>query len=78
VQNVEAHNFAVEWHLKFGGILGETCLGRCPVPVHRRRDFDRVGMVFLLEFLDKTPTSLCGSCRGMFNLQLCFRPLGAV
>jgi hypothetical protein len=34
VQNVEAHNFAVEWHLKFGGILGETGLGRCSTPVH--------------------------------------------
>jgi hypothetical protein len=34
VQNVEAHNFAVEWHLKFGRILGETGLGRCSTPVH--------------------------------------------
>jgi hypothetical protein len=73
VQNVEAHNFVVDWHLKFRGILGETCLGRCHVPVHRRRDFDHVGMVFLLESLDKTPASLYESYRGMFTRQLCFR-----
>jgi hypothetical protein len=24
VQNVEAHNFAVDWHLKFEGILGKN------------------------------------------------------
>jgi hypothetical protein len=52
VQNVEAHNFAVDWHLKFGEIRGEKCLGRCPVPVHRRREFDRVGMAFLLDSRD--------------------------
>jgi hypothetical protein len=34
VQNVEGHNFAVEWHWKFGRIHGETGLGRCPAPVH--------------------------------------------
>jgi hypothetical protein len=33
VQNVEAHKFVVDWHLKFGGILGETCLGRCPARI---------------------------------------------
>jgi hypothetical protein len=55
VQDVEAHNFVVDWHLRFGGILCETGLGRCHVPVHRRRDFGRVGMVFLLGFLDKNP-----------------------
>jgi hypothetical protein len=74
VQNVEAHNFAVDWYLKFGEILGETGLGRCPAPVHRRRVFDCVGMVFLLHCLNKTPTSPCESCRGIPNLQLCFRP----
>jgi hypothetical protein len=73
VQNVEAHNFAVDWDLKFGGILGETGLGRCPIPIHRRRVFGCVGMVFLLHCLNKTPTSLCESCRGIPNLQLCFR-----
>jgi hypothetical protein len=52
VQNVEAHNFVVDWHLKFRGILGEKCLGRCPVPVHKRREFDRVGMAFLLKFMN--------------------------
>jgi hypothetical protein len=26
VQNVEAHNFAVDWHLRFEGILGENAL----------------------------------------------------
>jgi hypothetical protein len=26
VQKVEAHNFVDEWHLKFGGILGEKAL----------------------------------------------------
>jgi hypothetical protein len=25
VQNVKAHNFAVDWHLKFEEILGEKC-----------------------------------------------------
>jgi hypothetical protein len=44
VQNVEAHNFAADWHLKFGEILGETDLGRCPAPVHRRRVLDCVGI----------------------------------
>jgi hypothetical protein len=52
VQNVEAHNFVVDWHLKFRGILGEKCLGRCHVPVHKRREFDHVGMAFLLKFLN--------------------------
>jgi hypothetical protein len=69
VQHVEAHNFFVDWHLRFEGILGEKCLGRCPVPVHGRRDLGQVGIVFLLEFLGKTSTSLCESCRGclIFN-----------
>jgi hypothetical protein len=62
VQNVEAHNFAVDW--KFGEILGETGLGRCPVPVHRRRVFDCVGMVFLLHCLNKTPTILVKVAEG--------------
>jgi hypothetical protein len=26
VQNVEAHNFDVDWHWKFEGNLGEKCL----------------------------------------------------
>jgi hypothetical protein len=26
VQNLKAHNFAVDWHLKFEGNLGEKCL----------------------------------------------------
>jgi hypothetical protein len=73
VQNVEGHNFAVEWHLEFGRILGETGLGRCYATIHGCRDLGQVSMVFLLKFLDKTPASLCESCRGMFDLQLCFR-----
>jgi hypothetical protein len=55
VQNLEAHNFAVDWHLRFGGILGEKCLGRCPIPVHRCREFDRVGMAFLARILEQNP-----------------------
>jgi hypothetical protein len=73
VQNVGGHNFAVEWHLKFRRILGETNLGRCPAPVHWRRVFSHVGMAFLLHSLDQTHASLCESCRGIPNLQLCFR-----
>jgi hypothetical protein len=26
VQNLKAHNFTVDWHLKFGEILGENAL----------------------------------------------------
>jgi hypothetical protein len=26
VQNVEAHNIAIDWHWKFEGNLGEKCL----------------------------------------------------
>jgi hypothetical protein len=74
VQNVEAHNFAVDWHLKFEEILGEKPFGRCPATVHRRREIGQIDMMFLLEFLNKTPTNFCESCRGMSDLQLCFRP----
>jgi hypothetical protein len=49
VQNLKAHNFAVDWHLKFGEILGEKCLGRCPVPVHMRPEIGQVGRAFLLD-----------------------------
>jgi hypothetical protein len=58
VQNVWGHNFAVEWHLKFGRIYGETGLGRCGASVHGRREFSHVGMAFLLHPLDKTSASL--------------------
>jgi hypothetical protein len=78
VQNVEAHNFTVDWHLKFEEILGEKCLGRCPVPVHGRQELGQVGMAFLLHCLNQTPTKLFESCRGMPNLQLCFRPYDAL
>jgi hypothetical protein len=64
VQNVKAHNFAVDWHLKFEEILGEKCFSMCPAPVHRRRVFGQLGIPFLLDPLDKTPISLCKCCRG--------------
>jgi hypothetical protein len=63
VQNVEAHNFAVEWHGWFGVQEGENGKTKPWFTVHRRREIGQVGMAFLLEFLNKTPTNLSESCR---------------
>jgi hypothetical protein len=58
VQDVEAHNFAVEWHWRFGKILGETGLGRCSTPVHWRRVFGQLVLPFLLKPVRETPYTL--------------------
>jgi hypothetical protein len=58
VQNVEAHNFAVEWHLRFGRILGETGLGRCSTPIHWRRVFGHLVLPFLPKPVRETPYTL--------------------
>jgi hypothetical protein len=58
VQNVEAHNFAVDWHWKFEGNLGEKCLRRCPTPVHWRRVFGHLVLPFLPKPVRKTPYTL--------------------
>jgi hypothetical protein len=46
------------------------------VTIHRRPGNCRLGMCFVHNWLRKRPYTLCRSCRGIGDLQLCYSPLG--
>jgi hypothetical protein len=46
------------------------------VTIHRRQENLHVGMPFVHNWLRKRPYTLCRSCRGMGDLQLCYLGIG--
>jgi hypothetical protein len=69
---VEGHNFHVEWHWRFGVEMHEKAWSTPRVTIHRRPENSQLGMRFVHNWLRKTPYALCGSCRGMEDLQLSY------
>jgi hypothetical protein len=75
---VEEHNFHVEWHLRFGVEMREKAWSTLVVTVHWRPENSQVGMHFVHNWLRKRPYALSRSCRGLCDLQLSYRLLGAL
>jgi hypothetical protein len=67
---VGEHYFHVEWHLRFGVEIREKAWSTPRVTIHRRPEIFHLGMQFVHKRLRKRPYALCGSCRGILDLQL--------
>jgi hypothetical protein len=48
------------------------------VTIHRRPENLHVGMPLMQRWLSKTPYTLCRSCRGVLDPQICYLPHGAL
>jgi hypothetical protein len=75
---VEGHNFHVDWHLRFGVEMREKVWSTPRVTIHRRPEICQLGMPFVHNWLRKRPYTLCRSCRGIGDLQLCYSLLGSL
>jgi hypothetical protein len=72
VQFLEALNFHVQWHCQFEAQMGETLRSTLKATVLGCQENPQVVQQFMLNLLTKTYISLCKSCRGMLDLQLCY------
>jgi hypothetical protein len=75
---VKGHNFHVEWHLRFGVEMREKAWSTLIATIHQRPENSQLGMQFVHNWWRKTPYSLSRSCRGLSDLQLSYRSLGAL
>jgi hypothetical protein len=73
---VKGHNFHVEWHCWFEVQMGEKLKSTLLVTVHQRPENSQLGNQFVQKWLRKRPYTLCESCRGSRDLQLCYSLLG--
>jgi hypothetical protein len=78
VQLFMGHNFHVVWHFKFEVENCEKAWSTPAVTVHRHRERFKICKQFMQNLWRKTSMSLCKSCRGFRDLQLCHSHLGAL
>jgi hypothetical protein len=69
---VEGHTFHVGWHCWFEGQIGENFKSMPVGTIHWSQEILHLGIQFVQKWLRKRPYTLCGSGRGLGDLQLCY------
>jgi hypothetical protein len=58
--------------------LGDKVWSTLAGTIHQRPENLQVGILFLQNWLSKTPYDICRSCRGIRDIQLSLLPLGSL